>query len=88
VLVSSLGFVTPLASSRAFGVLCYGSAVSGHGSGRGSGASGCGVSSRSSSASGHGVSSCSAALLAYGSALLACGSGVPGRGAVPTRAPS
>jgi hypothetical protein len=87
VLVSGLGFVAPPASGRASGVLGHSSAVSGRGSSRGSGASGRGVSSRGSGASSHGVSSRGAALLAHGSALLACGSGVPGRGAVPTRAP-
>jgi len=76
-LVSSLGVVAPPASGPlgasgcASGVSGRGSVVSGRGSGRGSGASGRGVSGRG--VSGRGVSG--------------RGSGVPSRGAVPTRAP-
>ena len=87
-LVSSLGFVALPASGYASSVLGYSFAVSSRGSSRGFGASSCSVSSCGFSASSHSVSSRGAALLAYGSALLACGSSVPGRGAVPTRAPS
>jgi hypothetical protein len=84
VLVSSLGFVTFPAFGYAFSILSCSSVVSSHGSSRGFSASSCSVSSCGFGASSYSVSSCSATLLAYSSALLACGFSVLGYGTVLT----